>query len=333
METSTQMNNYIIITTINRYTEAIIKFSENRNWDVIIVSDKKTPPLRNKKGIKVLDVKWQHRNKYDYTAVCPYNHYSRKNIGYIYAIASGAEKILDTDDDNIPYSNWEKSFERAEEKSETIIGPKYVNVYGLFTKKKVWPRGFPLNRINKNDKIRFRKKDDKEIAIIQGLANDDPDVDAIYRLVDGEKVQFRKRNPVVLNDNVYCPINSQNTLWHKEAFVYLYLPISVSFRFTDILRGYIAQKGIWAINRNLAFIEPTVFQKRNEHDLMKDFNDEIECYVNVERVVNILDRITLTGKPRVDIKSIYHELFKNKIVKRSELAALDAWIKDISLTA
>ena len=66
---------------------------------------------------------------------------------------------------------------------------------------------------------------------------------------------------------------------------------------------------------------------------MKDFNDEIECYVNVERVVNILDRITLTGKPRVDIKSIYHELFKNKIVKRSELAALDAWIKDISLTA
>jgi hypothetical protein len=327
------MNNYIIITTINNYTEAIIKFSKNRNWKLIIVSDKKTPILKNNEGIKVLDIKWQNKNKYKYTEVCPYNHYSRKNIGYIYAITNGADNILDTDDDNIPYANWEKMFELTDKKLETIVGPKYVNVYGLFTEKKVWPRGFPLNNINKKGKIELRDGSSKQIGIIQGLANDDPDVDAIYRMIDGEKVQFQKRGPVVLDDSVYCPINSQNTLWHKDVFVYLYLPISVSFRFTDILRGYIAQKGIWAMKRNLAFIEPTVFQKRNKHDLMKDFIDEIECYVNVERVVNILDRITLTGVPRVDIKIIYQELCKNKIVKRSELSALDAWIKDISFMA
>jgi hypothetical protein len=324
------MNNYIIITTINNYTDAIIKFSKNRNWKLIIVSDKKTPILRSKEGIRILDIKWQNKNKYKYIEVCPYNHYSRKNIGYIYAITNGADNILDTDDDNLPYNNWEKLFDFTGKKIETIIGPKYVNVYRLFTEKKVWPRGFPLNNINKKKKIKLRNGSSKQIGIIQGLANDDPDVDAIYRMIDGEKVQFQKRGPVVLNDNVYCPINSQNTLWHKDVFVYLYLPISVSFRFTDILRGYIAQKGIWAIKRNLAFIEPTVFQKRNEHDLMKDFIDEIECYVNVERVVDILDRITLTGEPRVDIKIIYQELCENKIVKRSELSALDAWIKDIS---
>lgn len=324
------MNNYIIITTINNYTEAVIKFSENRNWNLVIVSDKKTPVLKNKKGIKLLDIKWQHKNIYSFIDICPYNHYSRKNIGYIYAITNGAENILDTDDDNIPYSNWERLFDLSGKKCETVLGPKYVNVYGLFTEKKVWPRGFPLNNINKKEKTRLSSRCNKQIGIIQGLANDDPDVDAIYRMIDGQKVQFQKRDPVLLNDKVYCPFNSQNTLWHKEAFVYLYLPISVSFRFTDILRGYIAQKGIWAIKRNLAFIAPTVFQKRNEHNLMKDFNDEIECYVNVERVVNILDRMTLTGEPRVDIRTMYEELFKNKIVKRLELSAVDAWIKDTS---
>ncbi|VDM75263.1 unnamed protein product [Strongylus vulgaris] len=36
-------------------------------------------------------------------SVSPENSYTRKNIGYLYAIKNGAKWIYDTDDDNKPY--------------------------------------------------------------------------------------------------------------------------------------------------------------------------------------------------------------------------------------
>jgi len=37
--------------------------------------------------------------------VIPWNHYGRKNIGYIYAIKSGAKRIWDFDDDTLGVVN------------------------------------------------------------------------------------------------------------------------------------------------------------------------------------------------------------------------------------
>ncbi len=324
------MNKFIVITTINDFTESIIKFSESKDWNLIIVADKNTPVLKKRNNIEVLSIKWQDENKYKYIKLCPFNHYSRKNIGYIYAINNRAEYIYDTDDDNIPYMEWEKYFNIAYNECDIAYGSKYINIYKLFTEKKAWPRGYPLNKINVDEKIKIKKYTNEQVALIQGLADKDPDVDAIYRMTIGKSIKFHKRSSIILGKNSYCPVNSQNTLWSKEAFVYLYLPLSVSFRFTDILRGYVAQRGIWEINKNVAFISPSVYQNRNVHDLMKDFYDEIECYLNVEKVVNILDNLKLEGDPKIDIKIIYNELYKNSIVKEYELLALDAWIGDIS---
>lgn len=324
------MTRFIVVTTVNSITEGMNRFSRENEWSLLIVSDKKTPKIVSKRSnVTVLDIIWQGKANYEFIKYCPYNHYSRKNIGYVYAILNGATEILDTDDDNIPYENWYDNFNLTEKKYDVVAGPKYINIYSLFTDKHVWPRGFPLDKIKKQEKIQFGISQEKQAAIIQGLADEDPDVDAIYRMIDGEIVHFNKRNAVILNSNVYCPFNSQNTLWFKGAFVYLYLPVSVSFRFTDILRGYVAQRGIWELNRNLAFVSPSVYQERNEHDLMKDFLSEIECYLNVEKVVSILDRLSLTGIPTNDIRTIYEKLYKNGIVQEVELKALEAWLKDL----
>lgn len=328
------MKKVIVITTINNITEGINKFSRESEWSLLLVSDKRTPKIVSKESnIKVLDITWQEKINYNFTKYCPYNHYSRKNIGYVYAILNGATEILDTDDDNIPYDNWYDYFNITEEKYDVVVGPNYINIYSLFTDKHIWPRGFPLDEIKNQEKIQFGVSQEKQVAIIQGLADKDPDVDAIYRMINGEVIYFSKRTPVILNNDVYCPFNSQNTLWFKEAFVYLYLPVSVTFRFTDILRGYIAQRGIWELNRNLAFVSSSVYQKRNEHDLMKDFFSEIECYLNVKKVVSILDSLSLTGSPPNDIRTIYEELYNNNIVQEVELKALEAWIKDIDQTS
>ncbi len=56
---------------------------------------------------------------------------------------------------------------------------KWINVYSLFSKEKIWPRGFPLNAINADNNYSFEKTKTNTL-IFQGLADKNPDVDAIY---------------------------------------------------------------------------------------------------------------------------------------------------------
>ena len=324
------MKKVIVVTTVNGITEGMERFSKSENWELVIVSDRKTPVITGKGDFtSILDIIWQESTNYMFTPLCPYNHYARKNIGYIYAIRNGAEEILDTDDDNIPYDNWYNSFLLTDHKYEVISGTKFANVYTLFTDQYVWPRGFPLTHLRSREKLMLELLDKKDIGVIQGLADKEADVDSIYRLVIGEDVRFKERNPVILDQGVYCPINSQNTLWLKDAFLYLYLPVTVSFRFTDILRGYIAQRGLWSMDKHVAHISPTVFQIRNAHNLMNDFAQEIDVFLNVEKVISIIHDIELEGDPVHDIKSMYTKLFQHHVVGKDELSALDAWINDL----
>ena len=48
-----------------------------------------------------LDPKTQEGLAYATALELPWNHFSRKNIGYLYAIQQGARVIYDTDDDNL----------------------------------------------------------------------------------------------------------------------------------------------------------------------------------------------------------------------------------------
>ena len=73
---------------------------------MVIVGDKKSHPIKDGKNLTYLSVEDQKKLGYKTVKHVPYNHYTRKNIGYLYAMEQGAEIIYDTDDDNIPYENW-----------------------------------------------------------------------------------------------------------------------------------------------------------------------------------------------------------------------------------
>ncbi len=327
------MQKYIVITSVNNLTEAVRKFAEVEGWRVVLVGDRKTPPVDEYPNVTFLSVEEQGRLGFNLYDFCPFDHYSRKNLGYLYAIKSGAEFIADTDDDNIPYDFWGRDVSPEPCSMEVVTGPKVVNVYRFFTDEFVWPRGFPLPLVSGGSMPEVREMHDQRIGVWQGLVDRDPDVDAIYRLVYGKLIEFNSRPPIVLDEGVYCPFNSQNTIWSAEAFPYLYLPAHVNFRFTDILRGYIAQRGIWALNMKLAFTSASAYQDRNEHDLMSDFTDEIPCYTQVETVMEILDGIVLTGRPHDDLRRLYTALFEAGIVKSEEIEGINAWIEDVdSLT-
>lgn len=324
------VSNYVVITSIHGLTESVLKYAEIKDWCVVLVGDKKTPSLERHPhpNITFLSVEDQADLGFASYVCCPFNHYSRKNLGYLYAIKQGAKLIADADDDNIPYSDWGESITCRPSNLEIVSAPKCVNVYRFFTDQFIWPRGFPLPALSDKSEPKIEAMQEQKITIWQGLADGEPDVDAIYRLVVGEPIYWKSRRPLALERGVYCPINSQNTIWTAEAFPYLYLPTTVSFRFTDILRGYIAQRGIWAMNAKVAFTSASVYQDRNAHDLMADFIDEIPCYTQVDKVIDILDKAKLTGHPHNDFVLVYKMLFEEGIVKRKELEGINAWMED-----
>ena len=82
-------------------------------------------------------------------------------------------------------------------KKDTFFVKKkgWINVYKYFYKSEnqIWPRGFPLNKINNpHEKIKYKIKDN--FYIQQRLADLNPDVDAIYRLINKKlNIRFKKK--------------------------------------------------------------------------------------------------------------------------------------------
>ncbi len=322
------MNKAIVITTINRKTECIRKYHSMKDWNLIIVGDRKSKHIRSAGNLVFLSVEDQKKLGYKTVKYCPYDHYSRKNIGYLYAMQMGSDVIYDTDDDNIPLANWGlRPFS-----SGNILRSKekFVNIYRYFQKGRIWPRGFPLEDINqKNTCSEVKKGRPVNIAVWQGMADSDPDVDAIYRLVFNNVVKFKRRPSVALDKFHYCPFNSQNTFWNKTVFPFLYLPSTISFRFTDILRGYVAQRLFWELDHHLGFEGATVVQQRNAHSLLKDFIDEMPCYLHTKAIVEALDALSLRACPQSDLEKVYRMLVLKSHVPAGELNVLRAWLADV----
>ncbi len=251
-------------------------------------------------------------------------------LGYLKAIELGVELIVDTDDDNIPKQNWQ--FPEFNQSFECVDGNKdFVNIYQLFTKQKIWPRGLPLNLIGTDFELEKHTKNKAcNVGIWQGLADEDPDVDAIYRLTSDTPCVFDERPPVVLDKGTICPFNTQNTIIRKELFTLMYLPTYVTFRFTDILRGLVAQPIMWLYNYQLGFVNATVVQKRNPHDYMKDFISEIPMYQYCERVVELVSNSISSSQSIEDnLFNAYKALLDSSIVCDEEMQTLEAWLNDL----
>ncbi|MCM4154709.1 hypothetical protein [Gramella sp. AN32] len=174
------MKRSIIITSIFEPTEAVKAFAKFKDYDLIVVGDEKSPENWHCENTTYLSIDEQNKLGYQLTQHLPYNHYSRKMLGYLLAMENKADLRIDTDDDNIPKQNW--SFPLNEHKYDCIEENEgFVNIYQLFTDQKIWPRGLPLNLINKrfDFKVLLNEKN-CNVGIWQGLADEDPDVDAIY---------------------------------------------------------------------------------------------------------------------------------------------------------
>jgi len=323
----------VILTSINPPTPAVAQFAALPDWDVLVVGDLKTPCDWHCPAVQYVSAAMQKALPFKVIRHLPWNHYARKMIGYLLAAREGAVLLAESDDDNLPEANWQ--FPELEGCYDQIpAGRDIVNIYSLFTRQPIWPRGFPLTRIRTPastlDPAALTPQSVR-IGIWQALADDDPDVDAIYRLTSNMPCRFARQAPVVLPPQTFSPFNSQNTAFRRELLPLMYLPARVNFRVTDILRGYVAQPILWAAGYHLGFLGPTVRQERNAHDLLADFTSELPLYTDIERIMALVSESVQSGASISDnLTNVYHHLARHGVVTEAELDLLAAWLEDVA---
>ena len=77
------VKNAIVITSIFSPTEAVQKFSSLENYQLIVIGDKKTPSDWYCSNVDYFSVEEQQQFDFQLNKLLPYNHYSRKMLGYL----------------------------------------------------------------------------------------------------------------------------------------------------------------------------------------------------------------------------------------------------------
>jgi hypothetical protein len=323
----------LVITSIsspNAVMKSIAAEAIKHDIHFIVIGDTKSPAGFQLEGCDFYSVDRQRSLEFELAKILPVRHYSRKNIGYL--LCKNYDVIIETDDDNFPRPEfWQERMKEMELRIAENNG--WTNVYSYFSDDEIWPRGFPLENIltPATDQNKFSKK--KLICTIQqGLADVNPDVDAVYRMNRKLPFNFLKNEPLALGVNSWCPFNSQNTTWFNEAFPLLYLPSYCSFRMTDIWRSFVALRIAWTCEWPVMFHNSTVWQERNEHNLLKDFEDEIPGYLNNSKICSLLESLNLkSGVDNIydNLLKCYEALTEKEFIGKEEIPLVRAWINDM----
>ena len=342
---------WIVVTSVNSPTEQVQELCKLAEWVVLIVGDKKTPENYQDQvsnsadggtgGCIFFSVAAQAAAGYKVHDFIPYGKYERIINGYLFAISHGAEIIWDTDDDNVPLGSDVAVLN--EHVCTSRLAPDVVswNVYAHFGYNNVWPRGLPLDMIHQDVPLRYAENTRIFAPVQQGLANLDPDVDAIYRLTQhhtiGNIIFDENATPLSLPEGTFSPFNSQNTVWYSSAFWGLLLPVTTRWREDDIWRSYWVQRLLWEIGAELVFVGATVEQVRNSHSYYWDFQEELNIYSG--KVKKLIEFLLEWKPPTVDtgqkdkmfvyMQALISDLVVEKQLHEQDLLLMNAWIEDL----
>jgi hypothetical protein len=273
----------IVTTTINPITEAILRFDSMPDWTVIVIGDKKTPlDYKLQNGIYVSP---EEQEKYDkaLSDSIGWNCIQRRNFGLLLAHDMNAEIVAVVDDDNIPTNDWGQNVAIGKEIEVNYYQTDLLafDPIGATNESHLWHRGFPLQLLAKrNYKNVFKKNVYPDIQA--DFWDGDPDIDAICRMEHAPECKFdHALFPIA--SNAFSPFNSQNTILSgkilKDYFLFPHIG-----RMDDIWASYyIEAKGY-----KVLYGKPTVYQIRNEHDLVKDMRQEYLGYENNLQIVKDL---------------------------------------------
>ena len=333
---------WAVVTTINPPTQAIKQIEGLEDWCLVVVGDQDTPDnftLAGRRSV-YLGVSEQEHLTYRTVQVIPWRTFSRKNIGYLYAIQHGAEVIFDFDDDN-KLNSGKLNFQEILNRNLNVarVRGNLWNPYPFYGFKDAWPRGFPLDLINKAYTTAPPVKNVagygvERVGAWQLLSDGDTDVDAIYRLTRGiPNITFsRELGGTSLPPGVMSPFNAQSTLFHRDAFWSMSLPLSVHARVTDIWRAYLAERLMWEAGLGVAFLPSFINATgRNFHKPYFDYQAELPLYQKAGILTKYLAKWKCQRNLLKEcILQLYIDMFEVEILKEEDVRYMVAWLNDLS---
>lgn len=342
---------WAVITTIFEPSKLVKQLGKLEDWCTVVVGDKKTPPSFSSLSsprLVYLSPDDQRALPYKIVSLLPWNHFGRKNVGFLFAIHHGAETIYDVDDDNIFLEDKmtlfdEKPTHQVQSKSSVFnvyscFQQRDQGAYGVSSPSFSWPRGFPLDLISDpatsrcgDNVLVAEQKERPSIGVLQSLANNDPDIDAIYRLTRPLPFSFDETNlQVVLPPGLMTPYNAQATMHFSKAFWGMLLPITVHGRVSDIWRSYWTQRLLWDVDLRLAFSNPWVLQDRNPHSYLGDFKAEEHLYHRSGALVKYLLEWQHEAKSVPEaLELLYIDIYEHGVIELPDVELLQAWIQDL----
>jgi hypothetical protein len=289
----------VTVTTIH-VPKVIAALEENRRLfrhdavQYVVVSDKKTPDtaadycrsLRDE-GVacEYLDLGSQDaflEKSPALKAYLPYNSFARRNIGDLWAYLEGAEIIIRIDDDNFPVAEHDffgghKIVGSTQEFRTVASSNGWFNCCQLLDarKREFYPRGFPYPQRWQPHELQWSVTK-RRVLLNAGLWSGEPDVDAVTRLCEPVQVTGLKPQggPLLLEKATWCPINTQNTAFHRDLIPAAFVSPGVG-RYDDIFSGYLLRCLMDHFGDGVCYGLPIVHQDRNDHNLWNDLKLEM----------------------------------------------------------
>ncbi len=351
--------NWGAATTIFPPTAAVEQFVALEGWCLVVAGDRKGPLSYRieQHGEKLVFLSRERQEelakRFEFVQKTPWNHFARKNVAYLYAIANGATFIWDFDDDNLLFPNETlASYTSALEyttvaevhtQNNTECGVFNPSTFFRSSELGVWPRGYPLDKINApecqlSQQYCSYKVPSKQIGIYQSLADKDPDVDAVYRLTRNLPVTFagaaKEDLPVLVPPHTMSPMNAQASLFSPMGMWSMFLPTTVHGRVSDIWRSYFAQAVGQYCGMLVTFVGPHVVQDRNAHTYLADMEAERQLYERSGSLVTyLLDQwkynhgteATMEGA----MERLFVDMYERGIVELQDVELVQLWITSL----
>ena len=339
---------WIIFFTNNPPTQ-IIDYLINslNNWKILIIAngdaiDNEWYKYKMSKILVYLPIQEQKNLGYNSLRYISENSFTRKNIGYLFAIQHGAKEIYEIDDDIIFKNEKDVKIMCDNYKYRISIGMnknlKMINPYSYFGIIDIWPRGFLLKDIGFDNNIFFNYELTQvkvKPLIYQGLLNGVPDTDEIFFITRKKKmaelnIVFNKDYPLLFIPGNYVPINSKNTKYLYDIFPSLPLFSSLNNKINDIYRGYIMQTYAWKYKGGIIFLNSNNYKYGNINIEKKNLIKEKKVYFEINNFINIIKYISRKeSKPKDFLIKLIKILVSKKLLKKIDLKIYLAFLKDL----
>ena len=327
-------------------------------WTILAVADSTTPDdwpqqlnemwsvMPEELLMVVLTMAEQNDLPFSVLEILPSTH-ARQNVGYLYAVACGAEVIYQSDYAGMrtlgQLPNMLPDLASVQQTGSGAPDSHMVNPFALFGQTQVWPRGFPISAIS-NFTHEFRKVEvnrntlSQKPLIQQGIASNTVDeVDAVWRLTQHSSVgdlKVRKDQiAVAIEPGFFSPFSARNTFHLSDAFWGLLIPFTMNKQVGDIWRSYWTQRVLWDVSGNLVCLPPADDSVNQIVEKDADLKAEFQLYTQADELVQFLYHWTSPHTELVQrVLHLSRDMAAQGFWEADEVLLMKAWLSDLSTT-